>query len=153
MLVKKWKLSKSQPLYSSICAWLSLLNCVAPWQKLAVPWKERAIQNEECPCLRDDEPFLKWDLIILIIAFTTILARIIFLISSSCQLSSNYGMDDFEKKGFWLPHRSWRSRDFASYLHLDVFTTFIRSCNSNFLVKSSRLAFTVFQLIISIKHF
>ena len=149
MLVKKWKLSKSQPLYSSICAWLSLLNCVAPWQKLAVPWKERAIQNEECPCLRDDEPFLKWDLIILIIAFTTILARIIFLISSSCQLSPNYGTDDFEKKGFWLPHRSWRSRDFASYLHLNVFTTFIRSCNSNFLVNSSRLAFTVFQLIIS----
>ena len=24
----KWKLSKPQPFYSSICAWLSLLNCV-----------------------------------------------------------------------------------------------------------------------------
>ena len=49
--------------------------------------------------------------------YSTILARIIFLVSSSFQLSPKYGMDDL-KKGFWLPHRSWGSRNFAGYLHL-----------------------------------
>ena len=64
----KWKLSKPQPLYSSTCAWC-LCWIVLSVTKTCCLQKERAIQNEECPCTRDDEPSFKWDLIILIIAF------------------------------------------------------------------------------------
>ena len=62
----KWKLSKPQLHCSSISARLSLLNYVIRDKNLLSPNRR---QNEECPCLRDDGPSLKWDFIIPIIAF------------------------------------------------------------------------------------
>ena len=96
----KWKLSKPQPLYSSTCAWC-LCWIVFSVTKLAVSQKERAIQNEECPCPRDDEPSFKWDLIILIIAYIKrdpyipYLARFVLFVKKQLKLHSQNGACSF----------------------------------------------------------